>query len=71
MFLSELLAPLAGVASLNARDGLRISANNGEVVHFGPSGNEPELRVYVEAATRERADCLLNWGLSVAEQHTR
>ncbi len=56
---------------MNARDGLRISANNGEVVHFGPSGNEPELRVYVEAATRERADCLLNWGLSVAEQHTR
>lgn len=70
-FLSDLLAPLGGVASLNSRDGLRIGAKNGEVVHFRPSGNAPELRVYVEAATAPRAESLLAWGLSSAEQHTR
>lgn len=68
-FLSELMAPLEGVAGLNARDGLRIFAKNGEVVHFRASGNAPELRVYVEARTRERAGSLLEWGLTQAEEH--
>jgi len=67
-FLSELMAPLGGVASHNSRDGLRISAKNGEVVHFRPSGNAPELRVYVEATTQERADDLLAWGLAMAQR---
>jgi phosphomannomutase len=67
-FLSDLMAPLEGVAGVNSRDGLRIMAKNGEVVHFRPSGNAPELRVYVEAVTPERADDLLEWGLSVARQ---
>jgi phosphomannomutase len=67
-FLSELMAPLEGVAGVNSRDGLRIMANNGEVVHFRPSGNAPELRVYVEAGTEERAAELLEWGLAVAQQ---
>ncbi|WP_262296280.1 phosphomannomutase [Microvirga sesbaniae] len=65
-FLAELMAPLGGVAGINSRDGLRMTAKNGEVVHFRPSGNAPELRVYVEAVTQERADDLLAWGLSVA-----
>jgi phosphomannomutase len=69
-FLANLMAPLGGVESINARDGLRINAKNGEVVHFRPSGNAPELRVYVEAATPERAESLLSWGLSSAERHT-
>jgi phosphomannomutase len=68
LFLSELMAPLEGVAGVNSRDGLRIMAKNGEVVHFRPSGNAPELRVYVEAATEERAAELLEWGLAVAQQ---
>jgi phosphomannomutase len=67
-FLSDLMVPLEGVAGINSRDGLRIMAKNGEVVHFRPSGNAPELRVYVEAVTPERADDLLEWGLSVARQ---
>ncbi|MFD0461977.1 hypothetical protein ACFQY9_08870 [Microvirga aerilata] len=43
-------------------------AKNGEVVHFRPSGNAPELRVYVEAMTPERAGDLLNWGLAEAKR---
>ncbi|WP_091135638.1 phosphomannomutase [Microvirga guangxiensis] len=70
-FLAEILAPLGGVAGCDNRDGLRVTATNGEVVHFRPSGNAPELRVYVEAATAERAEELLSWGLQVATQHTR
>jgi phosphomannomutase len=70
-FLSELLAPLGGAAGYDARDGLRITARNGEVVHFRPSGNAPELRVYVEAANQERAESLLDWGLAAAERQTR
>ena len=67
-FLSELMAPLEGVAGVNSRDGLRIMAKNGEVVHFRTSGNAPELRVYVEAVTPERAEGLLEWGLAVAHR---
>ncbi|HEV2563892.1 MAG TPA: phosphomannomutase [Microvirga sp.] len=67
-FRSDLMAPLGGVAEVNARDGLRIKANNGEVVHFRPSGNAPELRVYVEAVTADRAEGLLEWGLAVAQR---
>jgi len=67
-FLSELMAPLGGAAGRDTRDGLRITAGNGEVVHFRPSGNAPELRVYVEAATQERAESLLDWGLAAAER---
>ncbi|QRM32053.1 phosphomannomutase [Microvirga sp. VF16] len=67
-FLSELMTPLGGVAGVNSCDGLRITAKNGEVVHFRPSGNAPELRVYVEATTPERAESLLAWGLAEAGQ---
>ncbi|KLK89935.1 phosphomannomutase [Microvirga vignae] len=70
-FLADLLAPLGGVAATNNSDGLRIIAKNGEVVHFRPSGNAPELRVYVEAATQERANSLLEWGLATAERSTQ
>jgi len=69
-FRTELLKPLGGVMEHDARDGLRMIARNGEVVHFRPSGNAPELRVYVEAATQDRAEALLTWGLAAAEHHT-
>lgn len=65
-FCSNIFAPLDGVAGLDACDGLRVTANNREIVHFRASGNAPELRVYVEAATQPRAKSLLDWGLSVA-----
>lgn len=67
-FLDELFASLGGSAGFDARDGLRITAKNGEVVHFRASGNAPELRVYVEADTPERAESLLGWGSAVAQR---
>lgn len=65
-FRKDLFSSLGGVAGFDARDGLRITAANSEVVHFRASGNAPELRVYVEAADQSRAESLLDWGLSVA-----
>ena len=40
---------------LDQTDGLRITLEGDEIVHFRPSGNAPELRCYAEAATQARA----------------
>ena len=42
------------VASTDVTDGLRITFENGEVVHLRPSGNAPEFRCYNEADTESR-----------------
>ncbi|SDF15928.1 phosphomannomutase [Limimaricola pyoseonensis] len=49
----------AAEAGLDLTDGLRLAFENGEVVHLRPSGNAPECRCYVEAASAERAEALL------------
>lgn len=41
--------------SKNSTDGLRLSFNNGDVVHLRPSGNAPELRCYTESDSLKRA----------------
>ena len=43
------------VSILNRTDGLRITFDNGEIIHLRPSGNAPELRCYSEANSLERA----------------
>lgn len=40
-------------------DGLRLTDAAGRIVHFRPSGNAPEFRVYSEAETPERARAIL------------
>lgn len=40
-------------------DGLRCELASGEIVHLRPSGNAPEMRCYVEAASQDRASRLL------------
>jgi len=59
-------APQAGIRSVSAIDGLRFELADGDVIHYRPSGNAPELRCYTEAATAERAEALLAWGLKAA-----
>lgn len=51
------------VARIDQTDGLRIFLENGEIVHFRPSGNAPELRCYAEAASPQRAAALVALGL--------
>jgi phosphomannomutase len=47
------------VVNVDTTDGLRMTLNNGEVVHLRPSGNAPELRCYAEAYSFKRAALLV------------
>jgi phosphomannomutase len=58
--IDRLLAGLCGrPTGRDQTDGLRISLENNEIVHFRPSGNAPELRCYAESSTPERAEFLV------------
>ena len=59
------------IAAVSTIDGMRYEFTSGDVIHYRPSGNAPELRCYTEAATAGRADELLAWGLSAAEAVVR
>jgi len=50
---------LGAVVRRDLTDGLRLTFDNGEVVHLRPSGNAPELRCYAEADSMERAGALV------------
>lgn len=56
---------LGAAKTFDTVDGLRVQFESGEVLHVRPSGNAPELRCYVEAATEARAKELLRYGLGV------
>ncbi|MBB3189449.1 phosphomannomutase [Halomonas cerina] len=49
----------APIDSHDTTDGLRVTLQDGEIVHLRPSGNAPELRCYVEAASEDRAQALV------------
>lgn len=52
------------VQSIDTLDGVRVTLQDGTSVHYRVSGNAPELRCYVEAKDKGRAEELLAWGLS-------
>jgi phosphomannomutase len=57
--LERLFGTLSGkVSHLDRTDGLRVTFANEEVIHLRPSGNAPEFRCYIEAASRARAIAL-------------
>jgi phosphomannomutase len=62
---------IGDVASVTTIDGPRFVLKSGDVIHYRPSGNAPELRCYVEGATPERAEQLLRWGLDAAGKVVR
>ncbi|MNW13784.1 hypothetical protein D3C71_2118230 [compost metagenome] len=49
MLLARLGFETVGVDSVDITDGLRITLNDGSIIHLRPSGNAPELRCYVES----------------------
>lgn len=56
---AKLLAPTAGaITHVNQIDGLRLTFENGDIIHMRPSGNAPELRCYTESSTAVRARSL-------------
>ncbi|MCE9850441.1 phosphomannomutase [Aeromonas allosaccharophila] len=48
------------VSSVDTTDGLRLTLNNGFIIHLRPSGNAPELRCYAEADRFEIASTLVS-----------
>ncbi|MGP3726399.1 phosphomannomutase [[Luteovulum] sphaeroides subsp. megalophilum] len=55
------------IRSLDRTDGLRATCASGRIVHIRPSGNAPEMRLYVEAETPGAARDLLERGLRELE----
>jgi phosphomannomutase len=63
---ADFLAQMNGVeAGVDRTDGLRITMDDGRIVHLRPSGNAPELRLYVEADSVDTAQATLASGLDV------
>jgi len=61
-FLADLGGEEVGV---DLTDGLRISFQDGRIVHLRPSGNAPELRLYVEADSVTLAQSMLSDALGI------
>ena len=55
-------------ATLERTDGLRVTLEDGRIVHLRPSGNAPEMRLYAEAETAAAAAALLAAGLAELER---
>ena len=53
------------IARLNVLDGVRIYFHNGDVAHIRPSGNAPQLRIYANSDSQQRADQIV--GLALRE----
>jgi phosphomannomutase len=70
-FADSFFANTGAIAGISTIDGPRITLASGDVVHYRPSGNAPELRCYVEGATAGRAADLLAWGLAAADKAVR
>ena len=52
---------------LDLTDGLRMVLTDGDVIHIRPSGNAPELRLYIETNNRQDAQKLLATALQKLE----
>jgi len=56
------------LTEVDKTDGLRMTFDNGEIVHLRPSGNAPELRCYNEANTQVRAEELCKHCIEVMDK---
>lgn len=52
------------VVEIDSTDGLRLTLDNGIIIHLRPSGNAPELRCYVETDNQQYANQLVEQVLS-------
>jgi phosphomannomutase len=55
---------LGNITRIDHTDGVRMTFASGDVIHFRPSGNADELRVYAVADTEERAETLAARGIA-------
>lgn len=52
------------VLAVDETDGLRLTLDNGDIVHLRPSGNAPELRCYAESSLPENAERIVDNSLA-------
>lgn len=52
------------IRAIDTLDGIRITFEAGDVAHVRPSGNAPQLRIYAQADTAQRADAIVRLGLA-------
>lgn len=52
------------IRAIDTLDGIRITFESGDVAHVRPSGNAPQLRIYAQADTAQRADAIVRLGLA-------
>lgn len=57
--LSLVLGTPMAIRCVDRTDGLRMTCENGDVVHLRPSGNAPELRCYAESDSMQKASDLV------------
>ena len=55
------------INAINIIDGVRVIFENRDVIHLRPSGNAPELRCYVESASKNCAKVLLEKSMVVMQ----
>ena len=48
------------IARINVLDGVRVYFRNGDVAHIRASGNAPQLRIYANSDSQQRADEIVN-----------
>jgi len=70
-YAASYFAGIGDIESVSTIDGPRFVLKGGDVIHYRPSGNAPELRCYVEGASADRAALLLRWGLDAAAKVVR
>jgi phosphomannomutase len=64
------LGKLGGVPTqIDETDGLRMTLEDGRIVHLRQSGNAPELRIYVEANSRLEANNTLKTGMAITTNY--
>jgi len=65
--LAQVFSPargFSGIDRLDYTDGIRIYFANGDVVHFRPSGNADEFRIYAVTDSQKRADEIVQMGIA-------
>lgn len=52
------------VIQINFQDGVRVYFRNGDIAHLRPSGNAPQMRVYANSDSEERAAAIVRLALA-------
>lgn len=61
-------ATLGTVGHIDRTDGLRVTLEDGRIVHLRPSGNAPEMRVYSEAGSLADAQAVIAATMALVKQ---